>query len=104
MVKVLKECDDLKEHTLLQCTADGALFDSRLVEVERQANGEARLLAMQVADTPPRPAAKVDEEDFGHYADWWKKYTKKNVRVLSSGPCRSAAACAKSDEPFVGVR
>ena len=42
MVKVLDEGADLSEHTLLKCTADGALFDSHLVELTRKRNGETR--------------------------------------------------------------
>ena len=36
MVKVLAEGADLSEHVLLKCTADGALYDSQLVEVTRE--------------------------------------------------------------------
>ena len=98
MVKVLDEGVSLEGYTLLKCTADGALFDSHFVEVTREENGETKLLAVEVAPTPPKPAARVDDEDFGHYADWYTSYVKKDSRVLSSGAVRSASAFAKHDE------
>ena len=98
MVKVLDEGVDLSRHTLLKCTTDGALYDSHLVEVTRKENGETKLLAVEVAPTPPKPAAMVDDEDFGHYANWFTDYVKKDSRALSSGAVRSAGAFAKHDE------
>ena len=98
MVKVLDEGADLSEHTLLKCTADGALYNSHLVELTRKKDGKTQLLAVEVAHTPPKPLEKRNEEDFGHYAEWFTKYSRKDARLLSSGAVRSADACAKSDE------
>ena len=69
-----------------------------MVEVRREENDETRLLAVEVADTPPKPADQVDEEDFGHYADWWTKYVKRDARILGTGASRSAKSCAIHDE------
>ena len=65
MVKVLGVDEDLTEYEVKQCTASGAIHDSRMVEVIR---GEKKL-AVQVADCPLKPLEKRDEEDWGHYAE-----------------------------------
>ena len=88
----------MTEYEVLKCSADGALYGSRMVEVRREENDETKLLAVEVADTPPKPAEKVNEEDFGHYADWWTKYVKRDARILGTGASRSAKSCAGHDE------
>ena len=95
MVRVLEEGADLKEYVVLKSSSDGNLFESRMVEVDRGENGK---FAVQVADTPPKPAAVADDEGFGHYADWWQQYVKKASRVLSSGATRSGKAVAGHEE------
>ena len=98
MVKVLDEGADLDDYLVLKCSADGQLFDSRMVEVVRKEGGKIQKIAVQVADTPPKPAEEVDEEGFGHYASWWEKYVKRDDRVLASAAVRSGKACAEHDE------
>ena len=64
MVKVLEEGADLSGYEVLKCTADGALHGSRMVELERVKYGEQILLAVEVADSPPKPLEQAQEEDF----------------------------------------
>ena len=98
MAKELEEGADLSEYLVLKCSAGGELFGSRMMEVERVEDGKVKKIAVQVADTPPKPADEEDEEGFGHYADWWQKYVKKDARVLSSMAIRSGKAVADHDE------
>ena len=94
MVKVLDEGVDLSEYEVKECTSSGAIHDYRMVEVIR---GDKKL-AVQVADCPPKPLEKRDDEAWGHYADWYKQYVKRDEYLLPSGAYRSAKSCSKYDE------
>ena len=94
MVKVLDEGADLTGYEVKQCTASGAIHGSRMVEVIR---GKKKL-AVQVADCPLKPLEKRDEEDWGHYADWYTKYVKRSEYLLPSMATRSALTCTNSTE------
>ena len=92
MVTVLDEDEDLSGYEVKRCTASGAIHDSRMVEVIR---GKKKL-AVQVADCPLKPLEKRDEEDWGHYADWYTKYVKRDEYLLPSMATRSPLTCAKN--------
>ena len=94
MVKVLGVDEDLTEYEVKQCTASGAIHDSRMVEVIR---GEKKL-AVQVADCPLKPLEKRDEEDWGHYAEWYTQYVKRDEYLLPRNATRTAKACANYTE------
>ena len=94
MVKVLDEGADLSGYEIKKCTASGAIHESRMVEVIR---GDKKL-AVQVADCPLKPLERRDDEDWGHYADWYTQYVKRDEYLLPSGATRSAKSCSKHDE------
>ena len=94
MVKVLDEGADLAGYEVKECTASGAIHGSRMVEVIR---GKKKL-AVQVADCPLKPLEKRDEEDWGHYADWYTKYVKRSEYLLPSMATRSPLTCANATE------
>ena len=94
MVTVLDEGADLSGYEVKKCTASGAIHDSRMVEVIR---GDKKL-AVQVADCPPKPLDRRDDEAWGHYANWFTQYVKRDEYLLPNGATRSAKSCSKHDE------
>ena len=94
MVTVLDEDEDLSGYEVKRCTASGAIHDSRMVEVIR---GEKKL-AVQVADCPLKPLERRNEEDWGHYAEWYTKYVRRDEFLLPSMATRSALTCANFTE------
>ena len=97
MAKVLEEGADLSGYVELRCSADGALYGSRMLEVKREKDGEQIKLALEVADHPPKPPQEEENSKFGHYADWYKEFTRKEDRVLPKEALKSAKACAEHD-------
>ena len=51
-------------------------------------------LAVQVADCPLKPLERRDDEAWGHYAEWYTQYVKRDEYLLPSLATRSAKACA----------
>ena len=97
MAKVLEEGADLSGYVELRCSADGALYGSRMLEVKREKDGKQIKLALEVAGHPPKPPQEEENSKFGHYADWYKEFTRKEDRVLPKEALKSAKACAEHD-------
>ena len=65
MAKVLEEGADLSGYVELRCSADGALYGSRMLEVKREKDGKQIKLALEVADHPPKPPQEEENSKFG---------------------------------------
>ena len=51
-----------------------------------------------MADCPLKPLEKRDEEDWGHYAEWYTRYVRRDMRLLPRLATRNVTACANYTE------
>ena len=97
MATVIDEGADLSGYVELRCTADGALYGSRLLELKRTKDGEEIKLALEVADQPPKPPDRVDDSEFGYYAEWYNQFVKERGEVIPKDALKSAKSCASHE-------